>query len=709
MSLYLGRHRTTAGWETVTVTAHDIGDGIACVDMSLQEFKERLRGLRAPRRPPHRRDQEREQERKRGRPPSETFAAYMAANKQRLMSEKLEQPPSADYPLVPGGLGHELVRHAGRLVPIPATFHLNAPAGHGHYEYPRRRFDPDDVVGVNRQILERAHEHTAEPDGDSGIRMLIFNAGDAFHHLSVEPFDLMCARGGHGTWSMVNFPYRVLEDCEGTIRWPFETLATVVHLSAQINSGAWDTTEVQLASHDKAGRAASYERTKDTVSNFVALGRETHMKALSRKLWDDRSGPKYLENKYRGTPATRHSAVMGDRFGEHLAAGGKPPTGVEQSRAALAVQGSLRQGVFSTPVSKVIENQGLPGRIFPSVSTTGKFALAWNFIGDPLTVGVAGQKYSGQVTCDGLLLPRSNNALASLAAGSVKGLVRSMQAKGDRVNKLITPALGVLSVPLATILQVVRGAHYIVRRTGKALTDDRTGVLEEKKEYLRTHKAAVALDVGEFIYDTVAPAIRFLDPTPVSKVGKVASDVGKFADDRAVKALKHRRNPVREVAKEYLETQKALDDMISSRVKKWRGTTGLSTLAPLRRWETFGDLTLAPRKAGPQEESESSSDATQIAPTESAVDASSPSETTEPANPIRRSDFQTLPDYEPVAGSSSDVEVRPLTGKPYWSYLTHDAPTVQPSEAGPLREALRQSQQSLSEASANPEVTGFSH
>ncbi|WP_180990000.1 alpha/beta hydrolase [Streptomyces noursei] len=282
----------------------DLGGGICCTGADVLHVlrvagidpKEGGRGIRKYARGEKERAERtgRQAEEKRARQSAdrEDFPRYIEGLLQLL----------AVQPLGPAGWGapfesgSALVSSVGKLVPVPAE------TGWGGYSR-------DEDTGRSRQILEKVDPSSRSGVSDSGLRVIIANAGRNASRRDVFPGSFEESRGGFGTWAVLSVPYGVIEEREGELQRPDVMLGYQLAMATHVLSGSWEPWVAELKIVSSLKELTSFELVPASLTEWAAFGNEAALRDYLKEVGMNPAGP---------LSHVREAALMADRFANSL-------------------------------------------------------------------------------------------------------------------------------------------------------------------------------------------------------------------------------------------------------------------------------------------------------------------------------------------------------------------------------------------------------
>ncbi|MEU2433653.1 alpha/beta hydrolase [Streptomyces sp. NPDC007861] len=199
--------------------------------------------------------------------------------------------------------GSALVGSVAKLVPVPHGWTENG--GGESWRHSR-----DEDSGRSRQVLEKVDPASPSGVSESGLRVIIANAGRNASRRDVFPGAVEEARNGSGTWAVLSVPYGVIEQREAKLQRPDVMLGYQLAMATHVLSGSWEPLESELKLVNSLKDFASFETAPASLTEWAALGNRTALRDYLKETGQDPEGP---------LPPVRNAAVRAERFAENLA------------------------------------------------------------------------------------------------------------------------------------------------------------------------------------------------------------------------------------------------------------------------------------------------------------------------------------------------------------------------------------------------------
>ncbi|MBB5940378.1 hypothetical protein FHS42_007476 [Streptomyces zagrosensis] len=530
VKLYFGKD--DAG-QPIELEVFDLGNGIGCVDVHPVELLHRLEML--PDTSENRKVRDRylklrekqDARKKESWADREGFVKYVEA-----LLKKLMEPGE-------GEKGKKLVEGLAKLAPIPEGYDPKSPTEYDPLKY--RESYARNRNGGNVQVLELSAGGKA--GGDSGLRVLIANAGRSATESTYLPAGEAQSSNHRGTWGIVGVPHGVITQIGDSLYPPEVALGYLLRYAGSGLSGSIDNSEVNLPLASKWTKAHKYERATADLTAFEALGNDAAMRHYLK--FYTRSG-----DKESGLPESREACRVADGYEERLQSvrpeDMEKDPGLKKFVADSKELADLREKVLRITEKGLCSDRDVKARTSPAQAADFDLVVEWDLMVDPNTL--TRDEYENPKTSRVRGLVRNMRfawgptycpplacflALKNFAHGLDLGVsVLKRIAKGEdpyREGDPPEPDQGELANSLGELLQrglvphdwysgIQKGAKYLIR-IGKMLNyaahkvpdirhEARTWkeIALDKLEYGRRNPGEIALDVGTVVWDLLPVA-----------------------------------------------------------------------------------------------------------------------------------------------------------------------------------------------------------
>ncbi|MGW8954727.1 alpha/beta hydrolase [Streptomyces sp. NPDC055709] len=577
----------------------NLGGGICCTGMDVLDVLRAVgidaaggkRGIRTYARREKQRaertDPRAEEKRARQSADREDFPRYVEG----LLKLLAVQPSGKSGWGAPFESGSTLVSSVEKLVPIPRGW---VTADMDNWDQYSRDAESD----RSRQILEKVDPSSPTGASDSGLRIIIANAGRNASRRDVFPGASEEAQDGSGTWAVLSVPHGVIEEREDKLQRPDVMLGYQLAMATHVLSGSWNPSKKYLKVVNSLTNATSFEMATAPLTEWAALGNETALRDYLKKAGQDPEAP---------LPPVRHAAVTADDFAHSLSEAIEEGILDEEAwRPALSLA-DTRALAASITLRKLAKERDLP--VLNSPEGGGSKSALWaqhELNVDPREITSAMAKNpnttvkqstpalgQGRILWGGMsktakFLGTLNNPV-TVATSALEDRTRSEAAR--TVARLLLSALtGPVNLTVCGITVACRTSVYLASRLeagGRNLEATQKNI-----ERAIEHPLVAVEGVGGFLASTaksMAPLIK----EALSELIPGAGQVGEIVVDVASKAA-HTATDISALraAAEAINSKKALQALdrleeIANEIQRYRrqhlGVSGASDPAALYR------------------------------------------------------------------------------------------------------------------------------
>ncbi|UUN30211.1 alpha/beta hydrolase family protein [Streptomyces sp. FIT100] len=246
--------------------------------------------------------------------------------------------------------GSALVSSVEKLVPIP----------HGWTPGKQWEHSRDKQTRRNLQVLEKVDPSSPHGVSDSGLRIIIANAGRNASRADVFPGAAAEAKNGSGTWVVLSTPEGVIEEREKKLQRPDVMLGYQLAIATHVLSGSWAPDRHELKIVNSLKDIFSFETDQASLTEWAALGNDTAVRDYLKMAGLDAERP---------LPHVQRAVMKADQVAESVQgaiAAGEDEETWRPVLDSLWTLGDARATAASITLGKLAKERDLPALKSPS-------------------------------------------------------------------------------------------------------------------------------------------------------------------------------------------------------------------------------------------------------------------------------------------------------------------------------------------------------